>query len=154
VDTNLSFDDVRGRLENLLGHTSVSEINVIAESAKNAVDYSREIEKRFVGKSGFMLFAEINHSPWISIFGIKRKDLRLILGNPLIAITMIRHDIKAGLFVPVELLLTDHEDGKGSSLTYLRPSSLIVIDNNPELLAAAKVLDSKLEALDYGCNHF
>ncbi len=48
---------------------------------------------------------------------------------------------------PVELLLTDHRDGNGSSLIYVRPSSLIVIDNNADLLAAAKVLDDKLEAL-------
>ena len=130
-----------------MGHTSIPEINAIAESAKSSTDYSHEIEKRFVGKSGFMLFAEINHGPWIGIFGIHRKVLRLILGNPLIAITMIRHDINAGLFVPVEILLVDHFNGEGASLIYVRPSSLIVIDNNPDLLAAAKALDDKLEAL-------
>jgi Domain of unknown function DUF302 len=147
VDTSLSFDEVRGRLGDLLGHASIPEINAIAQSAKNSTDYSLEVEKRFVGKSGFMFFAEINHGPWIGIFGIHRKVLRLILGNPLIAITMIRHDINASLFAPVELLLTDHSDGNGSSLIYVRPSSLIVIDHNPDLLAAAKVLDDKLEAL-------
>jgi uncharacterized protein (DUF302 family) len=147
VDTSLSFDEVRDRLRDFLGHTSIPEINAIAQSAKNSTDYSHEVEKRFVGKSGFMLFAEINHGPWIGIFGIHRKVLRLILGNPLIAITMIRHDINAGLFVPVELLLTDHSDGNGSSLIYVRPSSLIAIDNNADLLTAAKALDDKLEAL-------
>jgi uncharacterized protein (DUF302 family) len=147
VDTSLSFDDVRARLADLLGHTSIPEINAIAQSAKSETAYSREVEKRFIGKSGFMLLAEINHGCWIRIFGIHRKVLRLILGNPLIAITMIRHDINAALFVPMELLLTDHCDGNGSSLIYVRPSSLIVIDNNPDLLAAAKVLDDKLEAL-------
>jgi hypothetical protein len=46
---------------------------------------SREIEKQFVGKSGFMLFSEIDHGGWIARFGIHRRVLRLIFGNPLIA---------------------------------------------------------------------
>jgi hypothetical protein len=53
--------------------------------------------------------------------------------------------VTAGLFAPVELLLTD--DGTGSSLTYVKPSSLMVIENNPELLSAAEQLDAKLAAL-------
>ncbi len=60
---------------------------------------------------------------------------------------MLRHDIAAGLFVPVELLLVDGADGDGASLFYVRPSSLIGIDGNPGLLAAAKALDAKVEAL-------
>jgi hypothetical protein len=58
---------------------------------------------------------------------------------------MLRHDVTAGLFAPVELLLVD--EGDGSSLTYVKPSSLMVIENNPELLAAAEELDAKLAAL-------
>ncbi len=69
-----------------------------------------------------------------------------MIGNPLIAITMIRHDVTAGLFAPVELLLTDQENGT-SALTYVVPSSLMVIVPNPPLLAAARDLDAKLAAL-------
>ena len=36
----------------------------------------------------------------------RKKVLRLIIGNPLIAITMLRHDVTAGLFAPVELFLS------------------------------------------------
>jgi uncharacterized protein (DUF302 family) len=72
--------------------------------------------------------------------------LRVILGNPLIAITMLRHDVSAGLFAPVELLVTDEGEGR-SSLTYVRPSSLMVVEDNPELLSAAQQLDAKLAAL-------
>jgi uncharacterized protein (DUF302 family) len=91
-----------------------------------------------------MLFTEFDHS-WISRFGIRRRVLRWLLGNPLIAITMLRHDVTAGLFVPVEILLTDRESGSGSTITYLRPSSLIAA-TNPSLLGAASALDNKLAA--------
>jgi uncharacterized protein (DUF302 family) len=92
-----------------------------------------------------MLFGLVDHGAWITKAGIDRKVLRVILGNPLIAITMLRHDLTAGLFAPVELLILDEE--AGSSLTYVKPSSLMVVEPNPELLSAAEELDAKLAAL-------
>ncbi|GAY13842.1 DUF302 domain-containing protein [Mycobacterium sp. shizuoka-1] len=107
--------------------------------------YREEVEK-YVGPSGFMLFALLDHGGWIGKAGIGRSVIRVILGNPLIAITMLRHDVTAGLFVPVELLIVDTEDG-GSSLTYVRPSSLMLTEPNPGLQTAAEALDDKLAAL-------
>jgi len=42
-------------------------------------------------------------------------------------------DLSAGLFAPVEILVTEAEDGQGTTITYVRPSSLMVIGNNPPL---------------------
>ena len=78
---------------------------------------------------------------WIGRFGIKRKLVRWIFGNPVGAITMLRHDLSAGLFVPVELLLMEQVDGQGSVVIYVRPSSLIATGKNSDLRAAAKALD-------------
>jgi uncharacterized protein (DUF302 family) len=103
---------------------------------------------KYVGDSGFMLFAQIDHGAWIEKYGIKRRLLRWIFGNPLIAITMLQHDYTAGLFVPIELLLAENDDGAGCSIVYVLPSSLIVIDEaNLQLRAAALALDAELEAL-------
>jgi uncharacterized protein (DUF302 family) len=93
-----------------------------------------------------MLFGLFDHGAWIGKAGIERKVLRVILGNPLIAVTMLRHDVTAGLFAPVEVLLLDEDDDR-SSLTYVKPSSLMVVEPNPELLSAAQRLDAKLAAL-------
>jgi hypothetical protein len=72
----------------------------------------------------------------------------MILGNPLIAITMIRHDLDVGLFAPVELLLSEKAGGEGCTLLYVLPSSLIAIDErDAELRGAAQALDAKLDAL-------
>ncbi len=94
-----------------------------------------------------MLFAEIDHGRWIQKFGIKRRLLRWIIGNPLIAITMIQHDYTAGLFVPIDLLLAENDDGVGCNITYAVPSSLIMVERNPQLRSAAEVLDAKIENL-------
>jgi uncharacterized protein (DUF302 family) len=59
---------------------------------------------------------------------------------------MLQHDLNAGLFAPVEVLLVEEADGT-SSLMYVKPSSLMVVVSNPELLSAAQVLDEKLQAL-------
>ena len=146
VTTPLSFDEVLKRLRNLVGHASASDIVAIAKNVASEADYAREVEKRFIGESGFMLFSEIDHGSWTPIFGLRRRAVRWIFGNPLIAITMLRHDIAVGLFVPVELLLVNNPAG-GAILIYVRPSSLIAVDDNPELLAAARALDAKFEAL-------
>ena len=93
-----------------------------------------------------MLFATFDHGAWIRKTGIDGKVLRVVIGNPLIAITMLQHDVTAGLFAPVELLITEEDDGH-SALTYVVPSSLMVVEPNEPLRTAALELDAKLSAL-------
>ena len=120
-------------------------IDDIAVGFDSWESYEREVGSH-VGPSGFMLFAQFDHGGWIKKAGIDQKVLRVVLGNPLIAITMLRHDVTAGLFAPVELLITEEDDG-GSALTYVVPSSLMVVEPNEPLRAAAQALDDKLAAL-------
>ena len=66
------------------------------------------------------------------------------------ALTMLRHEMKAGLSVPVELLVVEgtKEESGGVDLVYHLPSALIAVgDDNPELEAAARKLDEKLHKL-------
>jgi uncharacterized protein (DUF302 family) len=147
VTTSVGFDEVLARLRAQMGSAKVQEVVALAKTPMTEAEYVREVEERFVGESGFMLFAEIDHGGWLPKFGINRRSVRWILGNPLIAITMIRHDITAGLFAPVELLVTEAKDGHGATLTYVRPSTLMVIDENPPLLDAAKALDEEYDRL-------
>jgi uncharacterized protein (DUF302 family) len=147
VGTSLSFDEVLSRLRGLMGTTNVPQIVALAQGPISRDEYIRQVEERFVGSSGLMLFNEIDHGGWLAKFGIDRRTVRWILGNPLIAITMIRHDITAGLFAPVEILVTEKETGDGTTVVYVVPSSLMVIEENPSLREAALALDEKLKAL-------
>lgn len=139
-----SFDDLVDAILADVGRDPVP-IGDIAKLYASWEAYEDEVQSH-VGPSGFMLFGALDHSGWIAKAGIGRKVLRLIIGNPLIAITMLRHDVTAGLFAPVELLLTEEDDGT-SALTYVVPSSLMVVEPNPPLLSAAQALDAKLAAL-------
>lgn len=148
VATTTSFDTVLSRLRDLTGQVTLSGVIDLAKTDISEAEYVKEVDRKFVGSSGFMFFSAIDHGAWIGKFGIKRRTIRWILGNPLIAITMIRHDLTAGLFAPVELLLTECEGGEGSVVTYVRPSSLISIDDaNPDLKESALKLDAKFDAL-------
>ena len=147
-DSDKGYDELLAALLADIGDRPVL-INDIAASTGDWQSYQERVESH-VGTSGFMLFALIDHGAWITKAGIDRKVMRVILGNPLIAITMLRHDVSAGLFAPVEVLVMDEGEGR-SSLTYVKPSSLMVLERdpapNPELLSAAKELDAKLAAL-------
>ena len=143
VHTSRAYDDVLVRLRRLTGATFFGEVVALAEEPITEAEFTQEID-RLVGKIGFMLFAEIDHGSWLPKCGINQRTVRWIIGNPLYAITMICHDITAGLFAPVELLVTENIDRVGTKFTYVRPSSLMVIEDNPPLLAAAQALDGKL----------
>ena len=68
------------------------------------------------------------------------------IGNPLIAITMMRHDIEAGLDVPVRVAIYEHSDGK-ARFVFNKPSSLMSGLRNAAVQDAAYKLDAKLMAL-------
>src|SRR6516164_5488180 len=134
-DSARTFDELVVALLGDIGENPVSLDGLAASDSWES--YQQEVEPH-VGPSGFMLFKLIDHGAWIKKAGIDRRVLRVILGNPLIAFTMLRHDVTAGLFAPVEVLLVD--EGDGSGLTYVKPSSLMVFEPNPQLLRAAQDL--------------
>jgi uncharacterized protein (DUF302 family) len=141
--SRLSFDEVLARLRARVGETTLDKVVALSGTRE---EFEQKVQQ-YVGDSGFMLFSQIDHGRWIEKYGIKRRLLRWIFGNPLIAITMIQHDYSAGLFVPIELLLAESDDGATCNVTYVVPSSLIAVDANPQLLSAAQALDAKAEAL-------
>jgi uncharacterized protein (DUF302 family) len=145
-DSARSFEEVRSALRRLLGTSRLQEVVNHVHAVRDAGDFERIVQP-LAGESGFMLFLEIDYGGWLPLYGISRKAVRLIFGNPLIGITMIRHDIEAALFAPVELLLFESGDGAGSTIIYDLPSSLMRAKANPELLQAAQALDAKIAAL-------
>lgn len=75
-----------------------------------------------------------------------------ILGNPLIAQAMMRHDLVAGLQIPPRILVVENEDRAGTKVIYDVPSSMIAVAGpgevvNDDIRHAAEELDDKLEAL-------
>jgi uncharacterized protein (DUF302 family) len=143
-ETPRLFDQVLADLRAAVGNATHGELDQGASSSATKDEFEDRMQ-RLAGDSGFMLFFELNHGAWLERYGLHRKVRRWIFGNPVIAYTMLRHDITAGLFAPVELLLFENESG--TTVMYDLPSSLMVLEDNPPLLDAARVLDPKFAEL-------
>lgn len=141
-----SFDEVLATLRQLVGNATIKQVNEHGSGGATREEFEKRIHA-LEGESGFMLFFEIDHGQWMQAYGVRRKVMRWVLGNPLLAITMLKHDIRAGLFAPVELMLIENEGGNGCAVIYDVPSSLMVIEENPPLLEASQALDQKLLTL-------
>ena len=98
------------------------------------------------GPSGFMLFGTQNHGALLRLAGQKKKAVQYVVGNPLFALQMTQHDIRASLYAPLRVLV--YEDGQGKTcVEYDRPSSLFGQFGNDRIAPTAAMLDNKLEAL-------
>ena len=69
------------------------------------------------------------------------------IGNALIAITMLRHDIRVGLNVPVRVTIYRDDASGTTRFGYDEPSTLMGGLNDKDVTAAAEKQDAKLAAL-------
>ena len=60
---------------------------------------------------------------------------------------MIQHDVIAGFFAPVEILITEAKEAVGTVITYVRSSSLIVMAKSKPLTNAAANFDEEVDDL-------
>ncbi|ATZ53086.1 hypothetical protein BCIN_08g06940 [Botrytis cinerea B05.10] len=135
--TSLAFETVMSNLYASIGKPTDSKLPAIAA---NITSYDEINKEKFiegvnaaVGPQGFMIFGEFNHGSWLPIFNVNSNPqlglTRIILGNPLIAITMLSQS--------------------RTEIMWQVPSTLIsAMDRgNNELLTAAQSLDGKLAEL-------
>ena len=73
--------------------------------------------------SGFMLFATQDHGSLLRLAGQRRRAIQYVVGNPLFALQMTQHDIRASLYAPLRVLIYEDEQGN-TCVEYDRPSSL------------------------------
>jgi uncharacterized protein (DUF302 family) len=118
-------------------------------AAGEDVEKARAKLEAMVGPSGFMLFRTSDHGSLLRLVGQKRKAIQYLLGNPLFAIQMTQHDIRASLYAPLRVLIYEDEIGK-TCVEYDRPSSLFGQFGNAKVTEVATMLDRKLEQLVAG----
>jgi uncharacterized protein (DUF302 family) len=143
--SNQPFNDVVAALEKATGDVTDGKYASEVASAKDKEDFEKRI-RSFEGDSGFMRFLSLNHSDFLTLMRFPAKVRQYTIGNPLIAATLLLHDVGAALNVPVRLVIYEGRDGR-TRLGYDRPSSLLERLGNPKLSAAARKLDAKLAAL-------
>lgn len=144
-ETDRSFEDVVKSFEENVGTIEDIGLGSLSNDAKDSGDFEQKVKAR-VGKSGFSRILTVNHGEWLTLQGLPNKSIMYVIGNPLIAVTMIKHDIEAGLDVPVRVNIYQHESGK-TRFVFNKPSTLMGALNHVELHKAALQLDAKMVAL-------
>jgi uncharacterized protein (DUF302 family) len=130
---------------------AVGRLNLVefANASKGTSTFAEmeNVIRRDLGKTGLMLFMELDHG------AVLRKEtgldtpkiVRLVIGNPLVMKEMAKHVPDAGSYAPVTVLVDERQDGV--HLSYDKMASLLAPYGNPDALAVARDLDSKVENL-------
>src|SRR5438132_8988832 len=140
------FEEVINAFESAVGSVEDIGFPALLTKTKNSDEFEASVHSR-EGSSGFMRFLTVDHSVWLNRIGLSAKAKMYTIGNPLIARTMLEHNIAAGLNVPVRLMIYEEPATRTTRVTYDLPSSLMSGLKNEKVTTAAKKLDAKLIAL-------
>ena len=146
VTSSKPFEAVVAALEATVGHPDMVEFVKAIKGARTFTELESAVHKG-LGRTGLMMFMELDHG------AILRKEtgldtpkiVRFMIGNPLIMKEMAKHVPDAGSYAPVTILVDERPDGV--HLTYDKMASLLAPYRNPDALAVARDLDSKIESL-------
>jgi uncharacterized protein (DUF302 family) len=146
VTSSKPFKTVMTSLEAAVGHPDMVEFYKATNGARTFADLERAVHSG-LSKTGLMMFMKLDHG------AILRKEtgldtpkiVRFLIGNPLIMKEMAKHVPDAGSYAPVTILVDEGPDGV--HLTYDKMASLLSPYENPDALAVARDLDSKIENL-------
>ena len=142
--TDKPLGDVTTAFEQRLGRFEPGVYQALA--AGGDTEGARAKIEAMAGPSGFMLFGTQDHGALLRLAGQQRMAIQYVVGNPLFALQMTQHDIRASLYAPLRVLLYEDERGK-TCLEYDKPSSLFGQFSDDRIASVAAMLDRKLEAL-------
>jgi uncharacterized protein (DUF302 family) len=146
VNSSKSFEDIVAALKAAVGRPDMVKFLIATKGAQTFRELENAVQ-RSLGSSGLMMFMELDHG------GILRKEtgmgtpknVRFLIGNPLIMKEMAKHVPDAGSYAPVTILVDQRPDGV--HLSYDRMASFLSPYGNAEALKVARDLDANVEAL-------
>jgi uncharacterized protein (DUF302 family) len=143
--TQRPFEEVIQAFERAVGSVEGVYDDLVAKS-RDSAEFERLVREH-EGSSGFMRFFTADHGAWAKLEGMRFRARLYVIGNPLIAITMLKHEIAAGLNVPVRIMIYEDAGSGTTRFVYDLPSSLMSVLGNEQVMNAARKLDEKLIAL-------
>lgn len=153
-DTPLAVDVVIARLnEELNKEKGGLKMIQLLRTAKNREELEQGVQEMSGGKD-FVEFISAPYHNWRNAYNGATdapKAIQYIFGNPIFAENIMKHDSLTALNIPLRLLVTERADRTGTQVVYLQPSTIIAIpvdgNVNTEVMAAAKILDAKVEKM-------
>jgi uncharacterized protein (DUF302 family) len=127
-------------LERILGHFPADIQQDIIERPQLAEQRLKAAE----GAQELMIFSVFDHGAALNMAGARRNAKQYLIGNPLTAIQMSQHDIRAALYAPLRVLVYEQKAGQ-TMVEYDQPSSLFGQFGRDDVTHVAQTLDTKLE---------
>ncbi|KAG7097022.1 hypothetical protein E1B28_004415 [Marasmius oreades] len=147
-ETSLAPGEVVSRLDGRINRSESKDLIPTIATAGTRKELEEGI-RRISGGNDFVYFLSMRHDNWLKLYDDKVPFVAVYtIGNPQIAQTIMKHDLRASYNVPPRLLVLEKEDRTGTYILYHLPSSVMALESdNTELGEAARGLDEKLERL-------
>ena len=140
VTIDAEFEPFTHGLEKILGHFPEGVQQDIIERPRRAEQRLKAAE----GAQELMIFLVFDHGAALNMVGARRNAKQYLIGNPLTAIQMSQHDIRAALYAPLRVLVYEQKAGQ-TIVEYDQPSSLFGQFGEKNVTDVALALDTKLE---------
>jgi uncharacterized protein (DUF302 family) len=144
---DVPYTDFTTAFESLLGIMPAQMLGDLPALSALSPDAARKNLASVVGPLDFVLFQRLDHGAVVR--ALHQRDVHAItyvFGNALIAVEMTKDVMRAGLHVPLRLMVEEIAEGR-VRVTYDLPSSLIAPLGSPAVNAIARDLDVKVERL-------
>jgi uncharacterized protein (DUF302 family) len=137
IRSNNTFAAVRANLEALLPRLDDGFWTLLRYGL---VDRARQ---ELESVATLSIFGSRDHGVLLAIAGLKRQVIQYDIGNPLTASLMTRHNLSAGLYAPIRVLLLESPEGK-ATFEYDRPASTFGQFGDKSVDFVARKLDENL----------
>lgn len=145
IALNASFAKFKENLEKKARTLPQNWQQHLAENPSKSLSRLEEL----AGDMELVIFTVLDHGQLFAIDSKPRNALLYLIGNPLVAYSMTRHEIGVALYVPLRVLLYEDADGK-AFIEFDRPSSLLN-SFGEKVKPIADALDRKLQNLIVSC---
>ena len=144
------FHRVVATLKSAVGQPDMVEYFKATRAATSFPDLERIIQSG-LGRAGLILFAEFDLGAILrsETGAATPESMRFLIGNPLIMKEMVKHVPDAGSYAPVTILVDERPDG--IHVCYDKMESFLRPYGNPDALAVARSLDTKITTLLHEC---
>jgi uncharacterized protein (DUF302 family) len=138
IRSTKGFAEVRATLEHSLPRLN-PEITALIASGD-----TKRLQEDLEAGPELAIFLSRDHGSLLRNTGNARQAVQYDIGNPLTASRMTRHQLAAGLYAPLRVVLYEDQEG-GSVFEYDRPSSLFGQFGDTQVNDVARGLDVALE---------
>jgi uncharacterized protein (DUF302 family) len=139
IDSVRSYDETRAALETLLRFDD----NIRALLRQGNIELVKSALETIQGDAGLVIFSIATHGDWLQILSQKRNVVQYVIGNVLVSTQMTKHELAAGLYAPLRIVLYENSLGT-ATFEYDRPSTLFGQYGNERVTAVAGELDQKI----------